>query len=78
MGLRLSRAESIQISVYTVRDVGVHLEKTYREIAHCDRKSVAVRDFVVYNGLNVDGLQLEVNCNIDQSGKTIYNIEFLA
>lgn len=52
--------------------------KTLKEMAHCDGKSVAVRDFVVYNGLNVDGLQLEINCNIDQSGKTIYSIEFLA
>lgn len=49
-----------------------------KKITHCDRKSVAVRDFVVYNGLNVDGFQLEVNCNIDQPEKTIHNIEFLA
>lgn len=41
---------------------------TLEEIAHRDSKSVAVRYFIVYNGLNVDGLQLEVNCNIDQPG----------
>lgn len=42
-------------------------------MAHRDSKSVAVRDFIVYNGLNVDGLQLEVYCNIDEPGdKYIY------
>lgn len=37
--------------------------------AHCDSKGVAVWDFIVYNGLNVDGLQLEVNGDIDQPGE---------
>lgn len=39
------------------------------ETAHRDSKSVAVRDFIVYDGLNVDGLQLKVNCDIDQPGE---------
>lgn len=38
------------------------------EIVHRDSKGVAVRDFIVYNGLNVDGLQLEVNSYVDQPG----------
>lgn len=38
-------------------------------MAHRDSKGVAVRDFIVYNGLNVDGLQLEVYCNIDEPGE---------
>lgn len=40
------------------------------EVVHRDGKGVAVWDFIVYNGLNVDGLQPEVDCYIDQPGET--------
>ena len=38
------------------------------EIVHRDSKGVAVRDFIVQDSLNVDGLQLEVNRYVDQPG----------
>lgn len=38
-------------------------------MAHRDSKGVAVWDFIVYDGLNVDGLQLEVNGYVDQPGE---------
>lgn len=34
-------------------------------VAHHD-KGVAIRDFIVQNGLNVDALQLEFNRNVDE------------
>lgn len=48
--------------------LGLHFNRKTEEMAHCDSKGVAVGDFIVYNGLNVDGLQLEVNCHIYQPG----------
>lgn len=39
-----------------------------KETVYRNSKGVAVWDFIVYNGLNVDGLQLEVDCYIDQPG----------
>lgn len=43
-----------------------YLWKIVEEISHRDSKGVAVGNFIVYNGLNVDSLQLEINCYIDQ------------
>ena len=37
---------------------------------HRDGEGVAVGDLIVYDGLDVDGLQLEVNSHIDQPGDT--------
>lgn len=41
-----------------------------------DSKSVAVRDFIVYDGLNVNGFQLKVNGNIDKPGHKTHKIEY--
>lgn len=37
-----------------------------RQPAHSDSEGVAVGDFIVYDRLDVDGLQLEVNGDVDQ------------
>lgn len=57
--------EQTQIRTVCCRLISRNISKnqTYR-----DSKSVAVRDFIVYDGLNVDGFQLEVNGNIDKPG----------
>lgn len=42
---------------------------------YSDSKSVAVRDLIVYDGLNVDGFQLEVNGNVDKPGHETHKTE---
>lgn len=44
------------------------LIKTSKNETYRDGKSVAVGDLIVYDGLNVDGFQLEVNGNVDKPG----------
>lgn len=45
-----------------------HGTETAEDRVHRDSKGVAVGDFIVDNGLNVDGLQLEVNGHVNQPG----------
>ena len=45
---------------------GGEKERTGEKDAHCDVERVAVWDLVVYYGLDVDGLQLEVYGDVDQ------------
>lgn len=47
-------------------------------VAHHDNKGVAIRDFIVQNGLNVDGLQLEFNRNVDEPRDrfTVYDRDY--
>lgn len=51
-------------------------QETSNNQTYSDSKSVAVRDFIVDDGLNVDGFQLEVNGNIYKPGHKTHKIEY--
>lgn len=58
---------SVREDAYCKHEHGIEAAE---ERVHRDSEGVAVGDFIVDNGLNVDGLQLEVDGHINQPGDT--------